>query len=140
MDLLSAHQRDGIMADTAAEIIEAERLGDTLVLTPKRNLRELDFQEVEKRLRGVVQRLKNDPSIRHLVVDFARTDQFGSTALGLLVRLRRQVRERGGRMVFCNLSDHAREILAVTRLEDFWPAFATRREAIDAVRPVAPAA
>jgi hypothetical protein len=38
-------------------------------------------------------------------------------------------------MAFCNLSPNENEILAVTRLNTLWPTFASREEAVKAVRP-----
>jgi stage II sporulation protein AA (anti-sigma F factor antagonist) len=115
------------------ELIEVERLGDTLVLTSERDLRELEFEAIEQEQQEVLRRLADDPSIRNVVVDFRMTDCFGSTALKLLIRLQRVVRERGGRIALCNVSAHEREILAATRLDRLWPPHASREEAVEAV-------
>jgi hypothetical protein len=37
-------------------------------------------------------------------------------------------------MAFCNLSDHERDILQITHLDRLWPVYATRSEALEAVR------
>jgi stage II sporulation protein AA (anti-sigma F factor antagonist) len=119
--------------NTVLELIDVERLGDTLVLTPDRDLRELEFESIEEEQLEVIERLKREPSIRNVVVDFRNTDSFGSAALKLLLRLWRAVRERGGRMALCNVATHEQEILAVTRLARLWPAYASRAEAVEAV-------
>jgi anti-anti-sigma factor len=72
---------------TATRMIEVERKGHTLVLTPTGNLRKLDGREIEAG-GDELPRLADDPSVRNLVVDFSQTDYFGSTALGLLAQLR----------------------------------------------------
>jgi hypothetical protein len=37
-------------------------------------------------------------------------------------------------MAFCNVSDHEKEILQITRLDKSWPICASRSEALEAVR------
>jgi stage II sporulation protein AA (anti-sigma F factor antagonist) len=118
--------------DTLRGLFEVERLGDILVLTPQRNLRELEFREIERKGKEVSE-LASDPSVRGVVVDFGRTDFFGSSALGLLLRLWRQVSGRGGPLALCNVSDHETEVLGVTGLAGLWPVYATREEACAAV-------
>jgi anti-anti-sigma factor len=116
----------------ATAIIEVERQGDTLILTPQVNLRELECQEIEAEEEALLRRM-DDPSIKNVVVDFHRTDYFGSSALGLFAQLRRRVRLRGGRMIFCNVSSHEAEIITVTGLAAFWPIHASREDALAAV-------
>jgi anti-anti-sigma factor len=111
------------------EIMEVEHLGDTFVLTPRRDLRELEFREIESELF----RVADDPLVMRVVVDFDHTDYFGSTALGMLTLLCQRVEARGGRVAFCNLSAHEREIVSITGLTELWPIFPSREEAIRAV-------
>jgi anti-anti-sigma factor len=118
--------------NTATRIIEVERQGDTLVLTPREDLRELEYQEIVAEGEELL-RLADNPSVRNVVVDLGLTDYFGSTALGLLAQLRQRVRARGGRMALCRVSPHEKEILAVTRLAGFWSVHSSREEAIAAV-------
>jgi anti-anti-sigma factor len=115
--------------NTTAEIFEVERLGDVVVLTPRRDLRELEFRTIKEELLA----LANDPTLRRVVVDFGHTDYLGSTALGMLVHLGQKVRQRGGRLAFCNLSPREREIFTVARLVDFWPTFPSREQALEAM-------
>ena len=118
---------------TAIGLIEVERLGETLVLTPERNLAELEYEAIEGEERELLGLLAAEPSIRHVVADFRKTDYFGPTALNLLTLLSQAVRGRGGRLILCNLSAHEEEILQVTRLAGLWPRHASREEAIEAV-------
>lgn len=110
-------------------ILEIVRVGGAVVVTPKRDLSEFDFQLIENELLE----LARDPSARRVVLDFVRTDYLGSGALGMLLRLDRAVHARGGTVVLCNLSAHEREILGVVGLEGKWPAFSTLEEALRAV-------
>ncbi len=119
--------------DTTSKLIEVERQGDTLVLTPRRDLRELEFEEIEAEWAEVLSRLEHEPHGWSAVVDFGHTDYFGSTALGMLTRLWQWLRARGGRMALCHLSAHEREILTITGLIGLWPIYNTRKEAVEAM-------
>jgi len=118
--------------DTATRLIEVEREGDTLVLTPQGDLRELDYLEFGEDPEEVLLLLAADPWIKNVVVDFDKTDYLGSTALEFFAQLGKEVRCRRGRLAFCNLSAHQGEILAVRGLAKTWPTFPSREEAIEA--------
>lgn len=113
--------------------IEVERDGETLILTPRTDLRELDYRSFEAATGNIMELVSREP-VRNVVVDFHRVDYCGSTALGFFLRLLKRVRERGGRMAFCRLSGHLREILDVTRLSGLWPIYSSPADAITAVR------
>jgi anti-anti-sigma factor len=119
--------------NTSRGIFEFEQRGDTIVLTPAGNLGELEYQRIESGA-GAILDLLNNSSIKHMVVDFHRTDYFGTTALGFFLKLWKGVRSGGGQMVFCNLSEHELEILQLMKLDTLWTIRATRDEALAAVK------
>jgi anti-anti-sigma factor len=123
---------EGVRA-TKAGLFEVARQGRTLILIPQTDLSELDYQEIEAGARHIL-RLLGNSTIRHVVLDFHKTDYYGSTALGFFVKLLKRVRELGGRMALCGLSDHGREILKVTNLDSLWPICASREEALKTVQ------
>lgn len=125
-------RRGGVAMNATAEIFAVERLGNTLILTPQMDLGELHFWEIEEKGRDLV-RMLADPSIRVIVMDFANTGYFGSSALGLLTRLWRMMRDRGGKMALCNVSTNELEILDVVGLGGLWPVYPSREEAVEAV-------
>jgi anti-anti-sigma factor len=116
----------------AGTLFEIERVGQTVVLTPVADLREMEYQRIETSAEDVFRLLRTGPS-KNVVIDFSRTDSYGSTALGFFARLWRRVCDRGGRMAFCNVSAHEREVLRVTRLDGLWPICPSRQEAMKAV-------
>ena len=118
---------------TTSGLFDVERDGNVLLLIPKVDLRESNYQEIEAGAQGILD-LVSAPEVKGVVLDFHRTDYYGSTALGFFLRLWKRVGSRGGRMAFCNLSPNESEILAVTRLDTLWPAFPSREEAVKAVR------
>lgn len=115
----------------ADRIFRIARQGQVVVVTPLRDLSEFEFQAIQGELREVAA----DPAARAVVVDFGRTDYLGSTALGMLGWLGQELKRRGGRLAFCNLSTHERDVFRVVGLAEFWPSFASLREAVAAVRP-----
>jgi anti-anti-sigma factor len=121
------------MSTTVTGTFEVEREGQTLIVTALRDLRESDYQEIEAGARNIL-RLLGNGTIRNVVLDFHRTDYYGSTALGFFVRLWKRVRDCDGRMAFCGVSDHEREILKVTHLDGLWPICSSREEALRAVQ------
>ncbi|MEQ8784743.1 MAG: STAS domain-containing protein [Pirellulaceae bacterium] len=116
-----------------SSIFDIEHIDEILVVTPKANLRELDYQQIEESGRGVLGMLA-DNSARSVVMDFHRTDYYGSTALAFFLSVWKAVRSRDGQMAFCNLSEHESQILSLMRLDTLWSVCGTREEALATVR------
>ena len=112
-----------------ASILPIEQIGDTVVITPRKDLNELAFEQIELEAKHALE-LLDGTQTKNVVLDFCYTDYFGSTALSFFVKLHKQVRELQGAMAFCNLSDHGREILNITKLDTLWPNCDSREEAI----------
>jgi anti-anti-sigma factor len=114
-------------------IFEIEQQDDILIIIPVVDLRELEYAGIEAGAQRIFELLKGS-GLKHVVLDFAKTDYYGSTALGLFLKLWKRVKMQQGRMAFCNVSDHEQEILRITNLDRLWPICPTRREALQAVR------
>jgi anti-anti-sigma factor len=56
-------------------------------------------------------RLLMQPESRHLLVDFSNLQYFGSTFVGILIRLSQRVHSNGGQSVLCSLSDTMEQML-----------------------------
>ncbi len=116
----------------ADEIFNVEQQGNTLIVIPLVDLREFDFSRVENGAREILERINGNP-ITNVVLDFHKTDYYGSTALGFFLKLWKRVRMLKGRMAFCNVSAHEKEILEITRFDQLWPICASRSEALKSV-------
>jgi anti-anti-sigma factor len=114
-------------------VFEIGQEGDTLIVVPAVDLRELDYQRMEAGAKTILE-LLNGSGVKNVVLDFHKTDYYGSTALAFFLKLWTRVRRRNGRMAFCNVSAHEKEILQATRLDQVWPICSSRREALEAVR------
>jgi anti-anti-sigma factor len=93
----------------------------------------MEYQRIEEGARKILV-LLNGIGIKNVVLDFHKTDYYGSTALGFFLKLWKRVRNRNGRMAFCNVSDHENEILRITKLDHLWLICSSRVEALEAVR------
>jgi anti-anti-sigma factor len=109
-----------------------ETRGQTLIVTPLKNLGEFEFEWIEEATDHFLSELEKN-SVRNLVIDLRNTDFYGSTALSLFVKLWKQVGSRQGKMAFCHASPHELEVLRITHLDHSWPICETLDEAIKAV-------
>lgn len=72
---------------------------------------------------------------RPLVVDLAQTKFFGSSFIELLFRLWNRAKDAQGHgFALAGVSDYCQEIMSVTNLQQLWPMYATRDQAVEAVR------
>ncbi len=101
----------------------------TLVLTPTRNLSELELVSIDDTVHDVLQTFDAN-GVLNLVFDFGGTEYYGSTALGMFITLWKRVHESGGRMVFCNLSAHEQATLELTHLDQLWAICHSREDAL----------
>ena len=113
-------------------IFQVERAGETIVVIPLADLSELAYQEIAAGATEILELLDHAP-VQNVVLDFCRTEYYGSTALGFFVKLWKRVSRRNGRMAFCNVSEHEKETLQIMKLDDLWPTYSSRREALEAV-------
>ena len=65
-----------------------------------------------------------------VLLDFSRVEYINSTGIAVLVTLLAAARADGRRMAACGLTDHYREIFAITRLSDFISLFDDEQSAL----------
>ncbi len=110
-----------------------ERDGDLLVMIPQKDMRELDYDDIEADA-SQVSELVDKGEVKYVVIDFHKTDYFGSTAIGLFVKIWRRLREHDGELALCRLSKHQMDVLKATRLDSVWELCSSREEATVAVK------
>ena len=118
---------------TSGGIFEIDQKGETIIVTPVTDLRELDYQQIEDGMSDVISHLIR-MAVKNVVMDFHQTDYFGTTALGCFLKLWKRVRSRNGRMAFCNVSENEKEVLRITKLDSLWTIWPSKEEALRAVR------
>jgi len=114
------NKHDTVSEESTSEYLKVECANDVIVVTPSGDLGEFVVNSVGGEAERALKKFQEAHECRHVVIDFCNTDYFGSSALGLFVRLWKRARERGGRMALCNLSEHEIEVLKVVRLSEFW--------------------
>ena len=121
------------LVEKGERIFEFEPRDNTLVVVPVINLRESDCQQIEEAAADLFQLLDRS-RYQNIVLDFYKTDFYGSMALAFFVKLWKWARNRNGRLIFCNLSGHEKEILEVAHLDQLWPICDTKSEALRTVQ------
>ncbi|MEZ6122511.1 MAG: STAS domain-containing protein [Planctomycetaceae bacterium] len=123
-------------------VFEFEQEGDVLVVVPTGSLIEFRDNDIRNAYNETYRLLDQDGT-RHLLVDFHRLDYFGSTFVGMLIRLAKKARQGGGEAVLCNLSDNMKGMMKTlmllenTKTDFFWVPFSSRAEALESLKPKA---
>ena len=105
---------------SATGLFDIECQGDTVIVTPSTDLGEFGYEQLVAESQKAMDLLDQTEGTRNAVINLQKTDYFGSTALGVFVKLWKRVRKRDGHMAFCGMSEHEREIIAVTKLDQLW--------------------
>ncbi len=115
-----------------SDAITIERHGEITIVSfapPLDSIEAADVEDVVALLNDYLEGVGSP----QLVVDLGAMDYFGSSFIGLLLRIWKQITAQGGQVVLCRVSNRARELLHITSLDMVWAMFANRREAISAL-------
>jgi anti-anti-sigma factor len=100
---------------TSKQVFEFEITADVLIVTPQGSF--MEFRDVDIRnAYNESYRLLNEPGMRHLLMDFSQFEYFGSTFVGILVRLARKARSNKGEAALCHLSANMRDMMKTLML------------------------
>ena len=77
------------------QVFEFEQAGSTLILTAHGPFMEFRDNDIRNAYNEAY-RLLSLPETKHLLVDFSKLDYFGSTFVGILIRLAKKARSGGG--------------------------------------------
>jgi anti-anti-sigma factor len=120
------------------QVFEFEQQGEILVVMAQGPFMEFRDNDIRNAYNEAY-RLLSLPETKHLLVDFSKLDYFGSTFVGILIRLAKKARSNGGQAVLCHLTDNMREMLKTlmllenTKADCFWVPYPTRTAAMDAL-------
>ncbi|MEQ9408554.1 MAG: STAS domain-containing protein [Fuerstiella sp.] len=116
-------------------VFDFERSGNVLVVVPRGSLMEFRDADIRNAYNDTY-RFLDDPAITHLLIDFSRLEYFGSTFVGMLIRLAKKARAGGGEAVLCSLSDNMQQMMKTlmllenTKTDFFWVPFDSRAAAL----------
>lgn len=118
------------MTAEQSQTIEQDRGVTVIALGPEyENLDEPQLERVRTTLLDAAE--KADPPLA--VLDLSHTKFFGSAFIEILVEAWNRLEKRGGRFCLCGVTTYCAEVLRVTRLDQLWPMYSTRDEAVEAL-------
>jgi anti-sigma B factor antagonist len=91
----------------------------------------LDIDEFDRLNEGILELIRSEPE-GQWVLDLSQVAYLGSAALGLLVNLRQQIKQSGGRLVLCGLSPQLLHIFKTCCMERLFRITKTRKDAVSA--------
>jgi anti-anti-sigma regulatory factor len=117
---------------SAPALFHVESQHNVLVISPLMDMGEFNCDQIK--VEGTALLVQVDAAAeKDVIIDFARSDYFGSDALGLFVHLWKKTNQRGGRIAFCGASDFGGEILQRAKFDHLGPICANRSEAFEAL-------
>lgn len=116
-------------------VFDYDRSENILIVVPQGDVTEVRDSDIRDAYNNTYREITQD-HVRHLLIDFSNMSYFGSTFVGILIRLAKKVRLDGGEAVLCNLSDNMKGMMKTlmllenTKTDFFWVPFDTREEAV----------
>jgi anti-anti-sigma factor len=120
------------------QVFEFEQSGDVLILVAHGPFMEFRDSDIRDAYNEAYRRL-NEPETRHLLVDFSKLEYFGSTFVGILIRLAKKARSNKGEAALCHLSKSMSEMLRTlmmlenTKTDFYWVPYENREAALQAL-------
>ena len=115
------------------KIFPIERLGDTLVVTPTGVLHGFSPNAVQTELKRVMRTLQ-ELKLRNVVIDLHRSNYFGSNMLSVFLELKTCCPD--GQVALCNVSGPMEYLLKLSQLEEAFPVYDSRRQAVSRIAEV----
>jgi anti-sigma B factor antagonist len=107
-----------------------ERIVDgVVILSVEKELKGLGETALRERLDGLVRQ-----GLLQILIDLQSVPHMNSTEIGRLIRAHISVRQAGGRVRLCNLSEEVMTLMKLTRLDTVLDIYGTEEEALGAVR------
>lgn len=113
-------------------MVNVSRQQNVTVVEAEGNYPSLEVEKLEEMGRVLLgEATRADPPL--VVLDLAGTGFVGSTFIELMIRAMKRVRERGGAFALCQVQPFCLDILQTARLDQVFPRYSTRDEAIAAL-------
>ncbi|MFA6133215.1 MAG: STAS domain-containing protein [Phycisphaerae bacterium] len=106
--------------------VSAEGNVTVVELTDKKILDEMNIAQIGEQINSLVV-ASDDP---RLVLDFSSVGQMSSSALGMLIRLHKRIREKNGQLRLCGIQPAIFEVFVITRLNEVFQICRSRQEAL----------
>lgn len=115
------------MATDDARLVVDETDGITRIRFVDRNiLEEAAIQQIGDQIAGII----DSATAPKLVLNFQNVEHLSSAALGTLINIRNQVRNRGGQLRLCSVDPQIYEVFAITKLNQVFQIHDTCEDAV----------
>jgi len=114
---------------SGASIIRERTVDGVVILSLERRLKGMGEATLKDRLDELVGK-----GNLQILIDLGGLPYVDSSELGRLIRSHLSVRQAGGRVRLCNLSDRVRQLMKMTRLDTVLDIYATEAEALAGIR------
>ncbi len=111
------------------KIFTVEKNGNVVIITPKGEGSAFRYQDLHVEA-NAIRGLMLKPEHKHLIVNLAEMDYFGSEFIGSLVSMLRETKSRGGKSLFCAAKPQMLQVLQNMSLFKLWPHFEKLEDAL----------
>jgi anti-sigma B factor antagonist len=112
-----------------SSIIKERNVDGVVILSLERGLKGMGEATLKERLDELVR-----AGHLQILVDLGGLPYVDSTELGRLIRCHLSVRQAGGRVRLCNLSEKVRMLMKMTRLDTVLELYGSEEEALEGIR------
>lgn len=114
-------------------VFQLQVVGNVVIVEVPRtcsNLEGKDYEKLESRIQELLAHVPSPPA---LLFDLRSTEFFGTQLLETMLRLRRIVVDRGGKVAVAGLHPPTEEVFRLAHLDVVFPRFSNVDEALDAL-------
>src|SRR5262245_66387243 len=97
------------------EAFKIERDGAALVVAPQGDSHGFRYDALHYEYNQLHKALL-EPELKHMIVDLGDVEFLGSLMLGVIIKLSRNVKEQGGRVLICNVAEPLKNVLETQHL------------------------
>ena len=112
-----------------SSIIKERNVDGVVILSLERGLKGMGEATLKERLDELVR-----AGHIQILIDLGGLPYVDSTELGRLIRCHLSVRQAGGRVRLCNLSEKVRMLMKMTRLDTVLELYGSEEEALEGIR------
>jgi len=117
----------------SSKVFRTSSIGDILVVELAGVVSSLADDSISRELDAVREHFRHG-SFHAIIVDLGQVAYFGSSMLEAIRAMWNDLDPKGGRLVLCNASEVAREILQIAKFDRVWPLVATLDDAIKSLQ------
>jgi anti-anti-sigma factor len=131
-DPIESASESVITLDWLGSLFAVAREESALVVSPLIRGGMFEYTQLHTESNALLRKLDH-PELEALVIDLGQVEYSGSELIGVIVKLGRKMTDDGRKAVLCNASSHMRNVLCKMSLDQLWPMFDSRQQALSSV-------